>query len=41
MMCATVKGALITAAGVARRTSPMSAMGFVKKNIKKAGDRKS
>ncbi len=40
MMRATVKGAPITAVGVALQTSPMSAMGFVEKNIKKAADLK-
>jgi NitT/TauT family transport system substrate-binding protein len=40
MMRATVKGAPITAVGVALQTSPMSAMGFVEKNIKKAEDLK-
>jgi NitT/TauT family transport system substrate-binding protein len=40
MMRATVKGAPITAVGVALQTSPMSAMGFVEKNIKKADDLK-
>lgn len=40
MMRATVKGAPITAVGVALQTSPMSAMGFVEKNIRKAEDLK-
>ena len=40
MMRAAVKGAPITAVGVALQTSPMSAMGFVEKNIKKAEDLK-
>jgi NitT/TauT family transport system substrate-binding protein len=40
MMRAAVKGAPITAVGVALQTSPMSAMSFVEKNIKKAEDLK-
>jgi NitT/TauT family transport system substrate-binding protein len=40
MMRAAVKGAPITAVGVALQTSPMSAMGFAEKNIKKAEDLK-
>ena len=38
MMRAAVKGAPVTAIGVALQTSPMSAMGFVEKNIKKPQD---
>ncbi len=38
MMRAAVKGAPIVAVGVALQTSPMSAMGFVDKNIKKPDD---
>jgi hypothetical protein len=38
MMRAAVKGAPITATGVLLQTSPMSAMGFVEKNIKKPED---
>jgi len=38
MMKAAVKGAPIIAVGVALQTSPMSAMGFVEKNIRKAED---
>jgi len=40
MMRAAVKGAPLTAVGVALQTTPMSAMGFVEKNIKKAEDLK-
>src|SRR5690349_5428392 len=40
MMRAAVKGAPIVATGVALQTSPMSAMGFSEKNIKKAEDLK-
>jgi NitT/TauT family transport system substrate-binding protein len=40
MMRASVKGAPIIAIGVALQTSPMSAMGFVEKNIRKAEDLK-
>jgi len=40
MMRAAVKGAPITAVGVALQTSPMSAMGFAEKGIKKAEDLK-
>jgi NitT/TauT family transport system substrate-binding protein len=40
MMRASVKGAPIVAVGVALQTSPMSAMGFVEKNIRKAEDLK-
>jgi NitT/TauT family transport system substrate-binding protein len=40
MMRASVKGAPIIAVGVALQTSPMSAMGFVEKNIRKAEDLK-
>ena len=38
MMRAAVKGAPIVATGVLLQTSPMSAMGFVDKNIKKPED---
>src|SRR5499427_3038722 len=38
MMRAAVKGAPVIATGVLLQTSPMSAMGFVEKNIKKPGD---
>src|SRR6187397_3724460 len=38
MMRAAVKGAPITATGVLLQTSPMSAMGFVEKNIRKPED---
>jgi NitT/TauT family transport system substrate-binding protein len=38
MMRAAVKGAPVTAAGVLLQTSPMSAMGFVEKNIRKPED---
>src|SRR4051794_18085424 len=38
MMRAAVKGAPIIATGVLLQTSPMSAMGFVEKNIKKPED---
>src|SRR2546429_6500411 len=38
MMRAAVKGAPITATGVRLQTSPMSAMGFADKNIKKPED---
>src|SRR5256885_13521366 len=38
MMRAAVKGAPIVATGVLLQTSPMSAMGFVEKNIKKPED---
>ena len=38
MMRAAVKGAPVQAVGVALQTSPMSAMGFVEKNIKKPDD---
>ena len=38
MMRAAVKGAPVVAVGVALQTSPMSAMGFVDKNIKKPED---
>ena len=38
MMRAAVKGAPVQAVGVALQTSPMSAMGFVDKNIKKPED---
>jgi NitT/TauT family transport system substrate-binding protein len=38
MMRAAVKGAPVQAVGVALQTSPMSAMGFVEKNIKKPED---
>jgi NitT/TauT family transport system substrate-binding protein len=38
MMRAAVKGAPVTSIGIALQTSPMSAMGFVEKNIKKPGD---
>jgi len=38
MMRATIKGAPVTAVGVALQTSPMSAMGFVDKNIRKPAD---
>src|SRR5213075_1184483 len=38
MMRAAVKGAPIVATGVALQTSPMSAMGFVEKNIRKPED---
>jgi len=37
-MRATIKGAPVTAVGVALQTSPMSAMGFVDKNIRKPAD---
>jgi NitT/TauT family transport system substrate-binding protein len=37
-MRATIKGAPIIAVGVALQTTPMSAMGFVDKNIKKPAD---
>jgi NitT/TauT family transport system substrate-binding protein len=40
MTRAAVKGAPITAVGVALQTSPMSTIGFVEKNIKKAEDQK-
>jgi len=40
MMRAAVKGAPVTAVGIALQTSPMSAMGFAEKNIKKADDLK-
>src|SRR5215813_2221260 len=40
MMRASVKGAPVIAVGVALQTSPMSAMGFVEKNIRKAEDLK-
>jgi NitT/TauT family transport system substrate-binding protein len=40
MMRASVKGAPIIAVGVALQTSPMSAMGFVEKNIRTADDLK-
>jgi len=39
-MRASVKGAPLVAVGVALQTSPMSAMGFVEKNIRKAEDLK-
>jgi len=38
MMRAAVKGAPVVAVGVALQTNPMSAMGFVEKNIKKPED---
>jgi NitT/TauT family transport system substrate-binding protein len=38
MMRATVKGAPVMAVGVALQTTPMSAMGFVDKNIRKPDD---
>ncbi|MGE3146280.1 MAG: ABC transporter substrate-binding protein [Pseudorhodoplanes sp.] len=38
MMRAAVKGAPVVAVGVALQTSPMSAMGFVDKNIRKPDD---
>ena len=38
MMRAAVKGAPVTAVGVALQTSPMSAMGFAEKNIRKPED---
>src|SRR3984893_6999356 len=38
MMRAAVKGAPVIATGVLLQTSPMSAMGFVEKNIKKPDD---
>jgi NitT/TauT family transport system substrate-binding protein len=38
MMRATIKGAPVIAVGVALQTSPMSAMGFVEKNIRKPED---
>src|SRR3978361_1439907 len=38
MMRATVKGAPVIATGVLLQTSPMSAMGFVEKNIRKPED---
>ncbi len=38
MMRAAVKGAPVTSVGVALQTSPMSAMGFVEKNIRKPND---
>jgi NitT/TauT family transport system substrate-binding protein len=38
MMRAAVKGAPVTSVGIALQTSPMSAMGFVEKNIKKPAD---
>jgi NitT/TauT family transport system substrate-binding protein len=38
MMRAAVKGAPVISVGVALQTSPMSAMGFVEKNIKKPAD---
>src|SRR5437588_2869879 len=38
MMRAAVKGAPLMAVGIALQTSPMSAMGFVEKNIKKPDD---
>jgi NitT/TauT family transport system substrate-binding protein len=38
MMRAAVKGAPLMAVGIALQTSPMSAMGFVEKNIKKPED---
>lgn len=38
MMRAAVKGAPVTSIGIALQTSPMSAMGFVEKNIKKPED---
>jgi NitT/TauT family transport system substrate-binding protein len=38
MMRAAVKGAPVISVGVALQTSPMSAMGFVDKNIKKPAD---
>lgn len=38
MMRAAVKGAPVTSIGIALQTSPMSAMGFVDKNIKKPAD---
>lgn len=38
MMRAAVKGAPVVAVGIALQTSPMSAMGFVDKNIKKPED---
>jgi len=38
MMRAAVKGAPVVATGVLLQTSPMSAMGFVEKNIKKPED---
>ncbi|HEX6959300.1 MAG TPA: ABC transporter substrate-binding protein [Ferrovibrio sp.] len=38
MMRATVKGAPVVAIGVALQTSPMSAMGFAEKNIRKPAD---
>jgi NitT/TauT family transport system substrate-binding protein len=38
MMRAAVKGAPVTAVGVLLQTSPMSAMGFVEKNIRKPED---
>ena len=40
MMRAAVKGAPIVSTGVLLQTSPMSAMGFVEKNIKKPNDLK-
>ena len=39
MMRAAVKGAPVVATGVLLQTSPMSAMGFVEKNIRKPEDR--
>jgi NitT/TauT family transport system substrate-binding protein len=38
MMRATIKGAPVTAVGVALQTTPMSAMGFIDKNIRKPED---
>ena len=38
MMRAAIKGAPVIATGVLLQTSPMSAMGFVEKNIKKPED---
>jgi NitT/TauT family transport system substrate-binding protein len=38
MMRATIKGAPVIATGVLLQTSPMSAMGFVEKNIRKPDD---
>ena len=38
MIKAASKGAPVTAVGVALQTSPMSAMGFAEKNIRKPGD---
>lgn len=38
MMRAAVKGAPVTSIGIALQTSPMSAMGFAEKNIKKPED---